>query len=164
MYRYVARLSVFMTLQCHDHLRDCVRNFCRVATLGTLLIPVVYYIARELMLPQMSCVLIAWLVMFDGLNATESRFILTDAHMMFYVGASFLIAVKFWKRRNVYWYLRHVSPATKARDQGRKRAGSIQWTHVKSWLASSVENTMPLYEEIAWCTLLGLACGAAVRL
>jgi dolichyl-phosphate-mannose--protein O-mannosyl transferase len=116
------------------------------------------------MLPQSSSILIALLVTFDGLNATESRFILTDAHMMFYVGASFLIAVKFWKRRNMYWYLRQISNTPKAtKDISRKRTGSIQWSRMHSWFAAPGDNFMPLYEEVAWCTLLGLACGAAVR-
>lgn len=70
------------------------------ATFGSFLIPITYLTCRELRISVLGSITAAVLVTFDMLNVTEARLILTDSQLMFYIGLSLYIAVRFWKRRN----------------------------------------------------------------
>ena len=48
-----------------------------------------------------SALLAGCLAMFDMLNVIESRLILVDSQLMFYLALSLVVALKFWKRVTV---------------------------------------------------------------
>ncbi|MDR3740421.1 MAG: phospholipid carrier-dependent glycosyltransferase [Terracidiphilus sp.] len=120
------------------------------AAFGALLIPVMYYLAREFRIRRPASALVAWLVTFDMLNATEARLILTDSQLVFYMALSLLLAVKFWKRRN-YFTCAQIAGGVGKRAKGAPVMPLTPGLH------------MPAWEEVAWSVTIGLAFGASVR-
>ena len=68
------------------------------ATFGSLLVPLVFSIARKLGCTNKGALLAGCFVTFDMLNTTESRLVLMDAQLMFYSTLSLWLALKFWQR------------------------------------------------------------------
>ncbi len=138
------------------------------AVFGSLVVPLVYYISREFRVSMPSSLFSAWLAAFDMIGVIESRTIVTDAQLLFYIALTLLVAVKFWKRRNYFTHLQELansdSPQHKPGSSGnRRRASSISSSNTGRSKGKSVTVAMPLLEEITWSALLGLCCGAAVR-
>ena len=57
-------------------------------------------IARKMGMSNSTAFLSGCMVVFDCLNAIESRLILVDSQLMFYCGLALYTALRFWERRN----------------------------------------------------------------
>lgn len=67
------------------------------AFFGSLCVPLMYLIARELDLSKVSSLATAWLPLFDILLLLESRFILIDAQLMCYLKCALLCALRLFR-------------------------------------------------------------------
>jgi len=103
------------------------------AVFGSMLIPLVFSIARKFGCTNKGAVLAACLVNFDMLNLTESRLILMDAQLMFYSALSLWIALKFWKA---------FDPEPEA-----GKPAPVPLTD---------------FQFLAWAAALGISCGLAI--
>ena len=146
--------------------------------------PIVFYTARELRLSKCVSATVAWLLIFDVMNAVQGRLILLDAQLVFYVALSLLIALKYWKRCNYYHHLAgghspdssgQSTPTRQVRSgsvTGRRSSVTpgngpvvITLSSVAAGFAKSFvpENgRMAHAEELFWSISLGLSCGAAL--
>lgn len=98
------------------------------ALFGSFVVPVAYMISRELRLSQAGAILAALLALFDNLLLVESRLVLVDPQMMFYLQLSLLLALKVWRMSErcyggarYYKYLIGTAAAAAA-------AISVKWT------------------------------------
>jgi dolichyl-phosphate-mannose--protein O-mannosyl transferase len=69
------------------------------AIFGTITVPLVYSTARQLDISWVGSILAACLYCFDNLNIIESRLILMDSQIMFYLVLSLYCTLKLWKTR-----------------------------------------------------------------
>ncbi|KAG0343686.1 hypothetical protein BG004_005079 [Podila humilis] len=70
------------------------------AFLGAMTVPVVYQTMREAGFPIVTCALAGFLVTFDNMLVTQTRLILLDSMLVFFMACSILSYVKFYKTRN----------------------------------------------------------------
>lgn len=95
------------------------------AVFGTVTVPLVYATARQLGMSWVGALLAAGLYCFDNLNVIESRLILMDSQIMFYLVLSLYCALQLWK----------TPPRTRARLMWLTLTGivcgfsmSVKWT------------------------------------
>ena len=70
------------------------------AFFGTITAPVFYAIARNWGGSRLAGCVAAAAFIFDGLNTTEDRLILTDSQLIFWCAASLLVAQRWWRLYN----------------------------------------------------------------
>ncbi|KAG0329642.1 hypothetical protein BG000_012018, partial [Podila horticola] len=70
------------------------------AFLGAMTVPVVYLTMREAGFPIVTCTLAALFVTFDNMLVTQTRLILLDSMLVFFMVCSIFSYVKFYKTRN----------------------------------------------------------------
>ncbi len=99
------------------------------ALFGSLCIPLMYFIAIELRMSRLSAFLTACLPLFDNLLLVESRLILIDAQLIFYLNLSLLFALRMFnlveghKRGTSRFYFYLVATALSC-----AAAMSVKWT------------------------------------
>lgn len=99
------------------------------AVFGSLCIPVMYSICRSLGLSISASILGAVMTLFDNLLLIESRLILLDAQLIFYIELTLLCALRLWRQaesgalgsRSYYGYLAATAISGAA-------AMSVKWT------------------------------------
>ena len=70
------------------------------AAFGCALPPLTFSIGKLLGLGNITAFVAGSMIVFDNLNAIESRLILVDSQLMFYCGLALYTALRYWKRRN----------------------------------------------------------------
>jgi dolichyl-phosphate-mannose--protein O-mannosyl transferase len=75
---------------------------CVAALFGSITAPLVYFITRHWNGSVRASLLAAVLILFDNLNLTESRLILMDSQLMFWIALCMLSALKWWERLNAH--------------------------------------------------------------
>ncbi|KAF9403182.1 hypothetical protein BGX21_006548 [Mortierella sp. AD011] len=70
------------------------------ASLGALTVPIIYMTMREAGYPILTCALAGFLVTFDNMLVTQTRLILLDSMLVFFMVCSIYSYVKFYKTRN----------------------------------------------------------------
>eukprot|EP00168_Porphyra_purpurea_P020733 TRINITY_DN8855_c0_g1_i1.p3 TRINITY_DN8855_c0_g1~~TRINITY_DN8855_c0_g1_i1.p3 ORF type:complete len:212 (-),score=88.67 TRINITY_DN8855_c0_g1_i1:32-667(-) len=119
------------------------------AVFGAGVPPLTYALGRELGLSVSACVLPAVAGALDHLSIVESRLILLDAQLLFYIVAALYLAVRLWKAR-------------------RRTAARLRWlvaTAAAGAAAVSVKYTAVATPVlIAGVSLLGGPAGAGTRL
>lgn len=100
------------------------------AFFGSLCVPLMYLVCRELRIGITSSVLGALLPLLDSLLLIESRLILTDSQLMFYLNLTLLCALRFWN-----------AAETKGVAGGRKYYAYLLATAVSGALAVSIKWT-----------------------
>lgn len=98
------------------------------ALFGSCCVPLMYLICREFGIRISSSVLGAMLPLFDGLLLVESRLILVDAQLLFYLYLTLLCALRLWKAAEerdgtIRYYTYLVATAASA-----ALAMSVKWT------------------------------------
>jgi dolichyl-phosphate-mannose--protein O-mannosyl transferase len=73
------------------------------AVFGTVTVPLIYITSRELGVSWVGSLLAASLYCFDNLNIIESRLILMDSQIMFYLILSLYCALRLWKTPEDTW-------------------------------------------------------------
>ncbi|KAG0043195.1 hypothetical protein BGZ83_011724, partial [Gryganskiella cystojenkinii] len=71
------------------------------AFLGALTVPIVYQTMREAGFPILTCALAGLFVTFDNMLVTQTRLILLDSMLIFFMVCSIFSYVKFAKNRNI---------------------------------------------------------------
>ena len=129
------------------------------AFFGTLTAPIFYAIARNWGGSKLAGVIAAAAFIFDGLNTTEDRLILTDSQLIFWIAASLLAAQRWWRMYNEHDIA--VGLFTKRDPKGRYP------TSREMALANSrggMDGHMFHFgwSILKWTTLMGLVCANAV--
>ncbi|KAG0210827.1 hypothetical protein BGX31_001807, partial [Mortierella sp. GBA43] len=70
------------------------------AFLGAMTVPIVYMTMREAGFPIVTCVLAGFLITFDNMLVTQTRLILLDSMLVFFMVCSIYSYVRFYKTRN----------------------------------------------------------------
>ncbi|KAG0287534.1 hypothetical protein BGZ96_008542 [Linnemannia gamsii] len=70
------------------------------AFLGAMTVPLVYMTMREAGFPILTCALAAFFVIFDNMLVTQTRLILLDSMLVFFMMCSIYSYVRFYKTRN----------------------------------------------------------------
>ncbi|KAF9279315.1 hypothetical protein BGZ68_007996, partial [Mortierella alpina] len=70
------------------------------AFLGAMTVPIVYMTMREAGFPILTCALAGFFVTFDNMLVTQTRLILLDSMLVFFMVCSIYSYVKFYKLRN----------------------------------------------------------------
>eukprot|EP00005_Dracoamoeba_jomungandri_P003996 CAMPEP_0174249772 /NCGR_PEP_ID=MMETSP0439-20130205/118_1 /TAXON_ID=0 /ORGANISM="Stereomyxa ramosa, Strain Chinc5" /LENGTH=509 /DNA_ID=CAMNT_0015329675 /DNA_START=40 /DNA_END=1566 /DNA_ORIENTATION=+ len=70
------------------------------ATFATLTVPVLYLTLKALGCSFRACALVTGFLVLEGLFLTESRYILTDSCLWFFMALSIYFCVKFWNASN----------------------------------------------------------------
>ncbi|KAF9578019.1 hypothetical protein BGW38_006427, partial [Lunasporangiospora selenospora] len=70
------------------------------AFLGAMTVPIVYQTMREAGFPILTCTLAGIFVTFDNMMVTQTRLILLDSMLVFFMACSIFSYVKFYKMRN----------------------------------------------------------------
>lgn len=101
------------------------------AAFGTFCVPLFFLICRELCLSHEACLMGTLLPLLDNLLIIESRLILLDSQLIFYLALTLLFALRLWRaaedgrRGSTYYFALLVNTATVG-----AAAISIKWTAV----------------------------------
>jgi len=95
------------------------------AVFGTLLVPLMYLVARELSLHVAASVLAAAWVLLEVATTIESRHILTDSQLLFFLLLHFYCVLRLWRTR----------------DGTRARWRWLYWSGISAGLALSIKWT-----------------------
>lgn len=124
------------------------------ATFGFLTVPLIYSIVRRLGGTVYAGIFAATMFMLDMLNTIESRLILTDSQLMFYMALCLYVGIRFYER----WEL-HVRVASKI----AAGEGEVDTTTGKTRrLHSNDPRLLKGWAKFRWLLLLGVVCCACI--
>lgn len=123
------------------------------ALFGALAVPLMYCITRRMGGGKWAALLAAAFFNWDMLNLIESRLILTDSQLMFWMILCLHTGMQYFNRVQEHW-------AALQRRKGRK---DVETYRVWDWNAPAREaRIMELEDRIFWAIVVGVACGASV--
>lgn len=123
------------------------------AFFGAVSVPLMYCITRRMGGGKWAALLAAAFFNWDMLNLIESRLILTDSQLMFWMMACLLGGLIYFQRVQEHWAAKHKANKTK----------NVETFRVWDWGSPAREaRLMEVEDRVAWSVCLGILCGAAV--
>lgn len=123
------------------------------AIFGAGLIPLIYLITRNWGASVLGGLLAAMLCQFDMLNLMESRYILMDSQLIFYICLSLYCAQVWWKKLN-----RHAAAEIDFFSRFGQEFNGSNAHHV----ATDPTRLMSWSQHAKWLVIMGVVCGLAV--